>query len=289
MKRTILNSCFSLLSASILLTAGFGLNSCTKEANNSNISQSVNAEESLSLASVASSGIDTAALVGWYDFNGGNLHDKSSYHNDIKFNNAQLTADRNGAAHNAYYFGGHNYMRVPNSASLNPDKAITMFAIVKVADFYEGKCHANRILDKGYNDQQPGVYYLTFDDGFYTHQMNCSQDVDKEHEFFSGGYGNFNTGRFNAEGDTTAFIQNDHWYHLVYTFAKGVGHFYVNGKLTQTNTGSVQFSGNGDDLYIGAGNQYNSQYPYWFTGTIDQIAIFNVALNAEQVARLSSY
>src|ERR1700722_19410165 len=45
---------------------------------------------------------DTAGLVAYYNFNGGNLNDSSGHHNNISFNNATLTSDRLGNANNAY-------------------------------------------------------------------------------------------------------------------------------------------------------------------------------------------
>ncbi len=59
---------------------------------------------------------DTAGLVAYYNFNGGNLNDSSGHHNNISFNNATLTSDRLGNANNAYLFDGtSSYMTVPNS------------------------------------------------------------------------------------------------------------------------------------------------------------------------------
>src|SRR5215469_8554831 len=48
----------------------------------------------------------TTGLVAYYNFNGGNLNDSSGYNNNITFNNATPTADRNGVANNAYLFNG---------------------------------------------------------------------------------------------------------------------------------------------------------------------------------------
>lgn len=281
---------YRLAGTILFLAVCFTMNSCSKEANTSVAAQNDALSSETSLRSLsASAGIDTSALVAWYSFDSGSLKDKSSFHNNIKFNNAVPAADRNGVANNAYYFGGNSYMRVKNSASLNPATGITLFAIVKVSDFYAGKCHGNRILGKGYTPNQQGVYYMLFDDGYATNQMACSQDVEKDHENFSAAYGDLSSGRYDAEGDTLAFVQTDHWYHLVYTYAKGVGSYYVDGVLTQRATNRASFTANGDDLYIGALDQRDTEYPYYFTGTIDQIGIFNTALNEQQVARLSKY
>src|SRR5215203_3476019 len=74
-------------------------------------------------------------LVAYYPFNG-NANDASGNGNNPIFNNAALTADRLGNANNAYSFNGiDNYIRIPNSSSLNPSSAISLCAWVKIKDF----------------------------------------------------------------------------------------------------------------------------------------------------------
>ncbi len=231
----------------------------------------------------AAAGIDTAGLVAWFDFNNGSLKDKSSYYNKIIFNNAQRANDRNDVANNAYYFNGKNsYMEVANSPSLNPSKAITLFVIVKISDFYAGKCHNNRILCKGYFDDDPGVYTMDFSDALYTNHTNCGQAVDKAHQSFDGTF--CGTGAT----DSTQFVQANHWYHLIYTYQNKAGKLYVDGKLISVYNGGGFFSSNNYNLYFGTTNKYQHQYPYWFNGTIDQVGIFNTAINETQVTRLSN-
>jgi hypothetical protein len=63
----------------------------------------------------------TDGMVAYYNFDGGNLNDSSGHNNNISFSNALPAADRFGIPNNAYIFdGASSYMRVPNSASLNP-------------------------------------------------------------------------------------------------------------------------------------------------------------------------
>src|SRR5579862_3140240 len=103
-------------------------------------------------------------LIAYFNFNGGNLNDSSGFNNNIAFNNAIKTSDRFGNANNAYLFNGtSSYMTVKNNSSLNPS-AITMFAIVKVNDFYLGSCGGNQILSKGYPYDVNGFYDMSFFD-----------------------------------------------------------------------------------------------------------------------------
>ncbi len=259
--------------------------SCEKDMKgSSNASSMQSLAQSFSGKTSLSNTIDTGGLVAWFDFDSGSLRDKSIYHNRIIFNNATPASDRNGVANNAYAFNGNgSYMRIKDAPSLNPASAITLFLIVNVADFYAGPCHGNRILNKNFYDSDPGAYIMGFSDDYYTQGMNCSQDVDKAHETFEASYGSAGV------TDSAQFVQTGHWYHLVYTYGKGVAKFYVDGLLVGTSNKRVTLTDNGDDVFIGTSNKGNLQFPYWFNGTIDQIGIFNVALNAAQVAKLSNY
>ncbi|WP_315817428.1 hypothetical protein [Paraflavitalea speifideaquila] len=123
-------------------------------------------------------------LVALYNFNGGTLNDSSGKNNHIVFNNATKTTDRFGRANGAYLFDGSNsYMKVTNSASLNPASSITLSAIVKVQGFYHGLCKGNQIIGKQIsNDYEDGYYALRFSD--YT---DCYTPIDVNKQFFSGG------------------------------------------------------------------------------------------------------
>lgn len=281
------NTVFACCAFLIICYAFALLSSCSKDAKptpGDGLLTAASLTSTGSLSAVASR-VDTGGLVAWYSFDSGSLKDISSYHNRIIFNNAQPATDRNGVANNAYYFNGNgSYMEIKNSPSLSPADEITLFAIVKFDDFYAGLCHGNRILNKGFYDGDPGFYNLGCSDGYYAHSMNCSQAVDKAHETFESGF--CNTGA----GDTTAFIQTAHWYHIVYTYANRKARFYVDGRLTDSlrNT-ALQPSAGNVNVFIGTTNKANTEYPYWLNGTVDQIAIFNKALNAAQVARLSVY
>ncbi len=261
------------------------LTSCEKEAKSTASAQSPeDAKQAASLSALDAPVLDTAGLVAWFSFNGGSLADRSIYHNRIIFNNAQPTTDRYGVDSNAYYFNGNgSYMEIKNSASLSPDREISLFAIVKFDDFYAGPCHGNRILNKGSFDGAPGFYLLGTSDDYYTHSMNCSQAVDKAHETFESGF--CNTGA----RDSTDYVQTGHWYHLVYTYGSGIASFYVDGRLTDSHPVRLQPSVGTDDLFIGTTNKNNTQFPYWLNGSVDQVAVYNRALNANQVARLSAF
>ncbi len=123
-------------------------------------------------------------LIAYFNFNGGNLNDSSGFNNNITFNSATKTTDRFGNANNAYLFNGtSSYMTVKNNSSLNPS-AITMFAILKVNDFYLGPCGGNQILSKGYPYNVNGFYDMRY----FDFSSNCGA-INVNNESFGGSYG----------------------------------------------------------------------------------------------------
>ena len=237
----------------------------------------------------------TNGLVAYYNFNGGNLNDSSGHSNNIVFNSATLTSDRFGNPNNAFLFDGvSSYMRITNSASLNPNK-ITMYAIVKPLGFFQLTCHGNQILSKGYPYNINGFYQLNFfppanDAGGGV----CSPTVDTTRESFSGGYGDdipqgADAGAPGTGSSDSVAIQKNQWYTVVYTYDGNVANFYVNGALTSSipNVTPVTFTPNVLDLLIG--KHENPSYPYYFKGVIDEIRIYNRAINNQEVGYLDLF
>ena len=255
------------------------LNSCTKDSSTNNRIASLNTDDAAANLS--------KGLVAWYSFENGSTKDKSGNGNDVIFNNATSVADRHGVANGAYSFNGtDNYMRVANSASLNPGDAITLATIVEVNGFYSGECHGNRIVNKGYNDDEYGSYHLGFSDNYFYQNTQCDKDVRVDKETFDGVLGNglsSNVGTL----DTTEYIQTGEWYALAYTYDGNVAKFYVNGKLKYTKQQTLSIGSNADDLFIGMMNIDDQLFPYWFNGVIDEIRIYNRALTNAELKKLA--
>ncbi|HEY5462281.1 MAG TPA: LamG domain-containing protein [Hanamia sp.] len=215
-----------------------------------------------------------AGLMAYYPFSG-NANDASGNGNNPIFNNATLTPDRLGNPNSAYSFNGtDNYIRIPNSASLNSSNQISICAWVKVAGFYQGTCHGNNIVMKGDADYQLGDYKIRFDDSYFTNSQNCSiSNPDITHETFFG---------INSTlSSNTPFIQTNQWYSVVYTSDGTTAKIYVNCKLVGSGPANGITFTNGDDLFLGSMN--NAQYPYWFNGAMDEIRIYNRPLNEDEI------
>lgn len=220
--------------------------------------------------------ITDKSLVAFYPFNG-NANDESGYGNNPVTNNATLTEDRFGNKNAAYRFNGEsNFIQVKNSSSLCPDE-LTLVAIIKPMGFYNGLCYNNTILDKGARDYLPGDYALRYTAGEYT-QGDCNQ-ADNEHQNF--------VGMTSMNGGNTSqdiYVKTDTWYYVVYTFNKNHSRLYINGDLISSNPSRGKIGKNKEDLFLG--RKDNPQYPYWFNGIMDEIRIYNRALNSEEVFEL---
>jgi hypothetical protein len=214
-------------------------------------------------------------LRAYYPFNG-NANDVSGNNNHPVFNNASLTTDRFGNPSSAYLFNGtSNYMRIPNSPSLNTSNQLSLTAWVKVNGFYQGTCHGNNILMKGDNDPAIGMYLLRFDDYGYTNAQNCAiATPDIAHQNFYGKGSNLPPNGY------TPYITQGQWISVVYTNDGATARLYVDCQLKIATAGTYSFT-NAYDLYFGRMN--HATYPYWFNGVMDEIRIYDRALNQDEV------
>lgn len=220
-------------------------------------------------------------LVLWYTFDG-DVKDKSGNKNHPSFVNATPTADRFGKANSAYYFNGiDNYIQTPNSTSLNPAKQLSISAWIRVDGFYRGTCHGNSILMKGNTDYLGGNYLLRFDDNLYTEGSNCFiKDPNAKHQNFYGAYS------VPAIKRQVPFIQTGEWYSVVYVCDGITGKLFMDGKLISTGPVTKQGFKNSYDLFLGKMN--DTQYPYWFHGAMDELKIYNRALNENEIGELAN-
>jgi hypothetical protein len=173
-------------------------------------------------------------------------------------------------------------MTITNHPSLNP-KTISLVAIVKINNYYMGKCEVNQIIGKGDNDNINGFYFMRFKDQY--NDCDVTTPVKTNNEIFYAGYGDI-TQRTHAQADT-GFIQLNKWYTIVYTYDGYESRIYVNGALKRIYLGNAGFTPNNFDVRLGA--LESTEYPYFFNGVMDEIRIYNKALCMEQVTKLSSH
>ena len=129
---------------------------------------------------------------------------------------------------------------------------------------------------KGDDDYLPGNYMLRFDDGAYTNGQNCTNPVvDTDHQNFYG------ISTINPSGGYTPYIQSDQWQSVVYTCDGSTAKLYVNCELKISSPVSNPSFTNSYDLFLG--KLKNPNYQYWFNGVMDEVRIYNRAINSDEI------
>ena len=211
-----------------------------------------------------------SGLVAYYPFNG-NANDESGNGNNPIFNNATLTNDEQGNPNSAYNFNGiDQYIQIPNSPSLNMSNQISISLKVRPLGFYTGPCYNNMMVMKGDADYLDGNYSLRFADVI----TGCTTPTTTNEQFLGG----------DAVAATNPIVQLNKWYTVVWTYDGTIERIYVDCVLQDSLVISVNSFINQYDLFIGTLN--NSQYPYWLNGDLDEVRIYNRALNYEEVSSL---
>jgi gliding motility-associated-like protein len=207
-------------------------------------------------------------LKAYYPFTG-NANDVSGNNNNPVFNNATLTADRLGNPNSAYHFNGTNtYMKILNNPTINMVNTMSVALWVKPMGFYTGPCHNNMIVMKGDADQTAGNYSTRFT---AEPTQGCVSNPDLTTEIFWGP---------NAI-PPDPFVQLNRWYSVIWTNDGITAKIYIDCVLKGSFPATVSSFTNAYDLYFGRMN--NVSFPYWLNGDLDEIRIYNRALNQDEV------
>jgi len=208
--------------------------------------------------------IDLETCVGmWlFDEGSGNVaKDSSGKGEDGKINGATWV---NGKFGKALSFDGVNdYVEVPNVPDLNPKKAMSMGCWVYIM----GNAGKHRDIISKDGESAERQYLIT------------SSDINKfrAHIWTSDAVAHYFDGKTSVELET--------WYHIAQTYDGSVLYLYVNGK----EDGSVKFSGDiivtSQPVRIGGGANPGAP-PYHTPGIIDEVVVFNVALEKEDIQTL---
>ena len=210
-----------------------------------------------------SQSVPTSGLVAWYPFNG-NANDGGPNANNGTVNGAILTTDRNGNANSAYYFSSVNcgtwIGANINTASINGDLTLSFWVSRSGAG-----CIGPRIMEFGSADADDGFMQIIWDNG--------TPKIFMHHN--SGGISH------KAE-DFVNTLNDNQWYHIVYTHNGTVAKFYVNGLLVNTanRSGIVHLNGN-----VAFGRMNHSAWDA-FNGKLDDIGIWNRILTQSDISNL---
>ncbi len=229
-------------------------------------------------------------LVVYLKFNG-DSKDYSGNNNDGTYYGGIFDSDRKGYASNAINLNGSsNYVLLKNSPALNPINQISVCAWYYAESFYGNG--ANSLVSKRRNlsDIVEYQYHLDLISDSYKGNLN---DPHLRHFEFrlttSMGEARANTTGLGGDFPYTYYQYKLHeWNFVVGTYDGNTIKLYVNGVLMASNnavTGNMFSSAN--DIYIGK-TQNTEDRPYYdYTkGKIDDVRIYNRALNQEEILML---
>ena len=157
-------------------------------------------------------------------------------------------------------FDGNDYVTVPASSSLDITGYMTLAAWAKVSD----KTATTTIVSK----TESGAYNLLLNNTGYPSQVAGYIHVN----------GNYAVPRFSI-----SHINNGEWFYLVSTYDGSTCKIYLNGQQMNSVpiTGSIGISA--VDFYIGAEAASSGATTPFFTGSIDDVRIYNAAIPASQI------
>lgn len=228
-------------------------------------------------------------LIGFWKFNG-NAIDSSGKgnHGTVKTGHAFygagnpiLATDRFGRADMCYYFDKGGNIEVPYNSSLNPQTmSISLWSKKSIAGRLVNPDTYTLVALNRWNGYK--VQYQSANKIFYT--VKALNGVDTV---------------YYDRDDEVAVLDNEVWYHVVVTFVSGTMNFYINGDLVKSwdNTPGnaitisevINFTIGQDmptDKYLTVDGNYQVAWGGFFTGNIDDVMFYNIALTGPQVASI---
>lgn len=221
---------------------------------------------SLICTHVSDARVRAGDMVGLWAFDEGTgktARDASGNKNDGKLNgDTKWVGGKFGGA--LQFDGDLDYVEVGHDDTLNITKELTIVAWVK---FDEIPVRENVLLDKGPKAGQ-AQYYLGYE--------------PKEEAFFL----NFNGQRWHAGDDfNSPKVKDTDWHHVAVAFDTASGKITacVDGRCNTHKTDDALVDKGKDNLIIGDARFLETDRNFSFTGTIDEIAVYNVVLTENEI------
>ena len=203
------------------------------------------------------SSVPTAGLVAWYPFNG-NAIDESGKGNNGTVNGSILTNDRFGNSNKAYSFNGSSsFIDFGRNESLAP-KQFTIAAWIRIGSQLS---NLNMIIRAR----------------FYGYALHVNSNGQVVGEIFD----NVNTGH---SLNSISRLNDGKWHLVVFSFDKKILSVSINGILeaSKSTIGDSIFYGL-SGVAIGRDADVNIHY---YNGLIDDFAIWNRALTAQEITKI---
>jgi hypothetical protein len=216
-------------------------------------------------------------LVAWYPFCG-NANDESGNGNNGIVSGAELTTDRFGNIQGAYRFNGSSdFIQILDSPELNFSNQYSMSVWVKIPDYSvnAGSERARTIISKPRSAGGTGYAFRSIE-GF-------SFDGQNPLTYTSGWNNNIINSTIGGNQDVLAL---NTWCHLVFTFDGSFVRLYKNGQLVNSRATSFVLNSAQTSLFIGKEFEFSNQFSRWFKGDLDDVALYNRSLSAEDILEL---
>jgi hypothetical protein len=167
-------------------------------------------------------------------------------------------------AYSVVFDGIDDYIRIANNNIFNPSKEITISAWIKSNSW--GTNHW---------------------DNYIVGKDSWTQSSTSGYGLRSGNNGvlSFNIAANGTwyEAVSPSDMLTNQWYYVSGTFDGTQMNVYINGALKGTQMLSAIITGSNDSVTIGRVAYLNSPTLRWFNGNIDQVEIWNIALNSAQI------
>ena len=213
--------------------------------------------------------VPTNGLVGWWPFNG-NAQDGSGNGNHGTVNGATLTTDRFGNQNGAYSFDGVDDKLTYNNTFIfhgSGERTISFWFNCSNTSAPYSTLFFSR-LTPGETDRF----------NFYLYPPNGGSNVfDLRID-----YRESNITQHVLNYTTNSFLNTNNWYNVVITRSSNTYKLYVNGNFYN------EIQDNSPNLPNGPGWQIGIQpnYPYYYSGKIDEIGTWNRALTQQEITNL---
>ena len=171
--------------------------------------------------------------------------------------------------------GGSTYVDCGNGESLDITKEITVGAWVKFNGIdYKGSAgNLFSIGAKGYPDSVPA------NAGWWFSYDNRTNGQGFPYSCFGNKNGGWAGGGNSFAGYNFVFTKGE-WYHLAFTVAKSIAKLYINGDQLGADKPLVNLVLSDTSRNLSIGSATTS---YYFNGSIDEFAIFNVSLEKQDI------
>ena len=212
--------------------------------------------------------VPTDGLLGYWAFTG-NANDATTYANNGTISGATLTADRFGNVNNAYSFNGSsNFISFPQLFRFHQTGDATISMWIN-ANTPLGNVQSSFLFSKTTTgDQNRFNFYLRV---FTGNTANLALRFDYRE----------NTSNLHDLNAFNTFPKNT-WKHIVFSRTGNVYSLYIDGVFINTVTDNTPALPSAIGWVIG--NDTTSNYD--FNGKIDDIGIWNKALNANEILSL---